>query len=490
MNDLIRLLFGDIEAQRVALVSLGGMGKTQIALQLAYMVKEEKRDYSVFWMPALSLASYEQACARIVSLLGIPHADGDDSKELVRLHLSSDRAGNWLLILDNADNKDILYGHSERPVGIYNSLPHSDKGRILITTRSREVAVEFAQRDVVELPAMSPKEAEILLEKSLIRQEDLRNVEALTSLLEKLTYLPLAIAQAAAYVNINKISITEYLRLCRNTDQDMIALLRNRFRDDAHYSATQGAVATTWIISFNRIRQTDTLAARLLSFISWIEPKAIPRSMMPSPGSEQELTQAIGTLSGYGFLSKRHDGDTFDMHSLAHLATRIWIYERGFGEVTERDVLTQLTRVFPSDDWENHELWQRYLPHALRVLQSGEDAGFSELGYCVGRCLIVDGRFREALEVLNRVVAIRDKTLAEEHPGRLASQHALARVYQANGQVQEAVKLLEHVVAIEGNTLAEEHPDRLASQHALAIAYQASVRSAHGPGSGARGYSH
>jgi hypothetical protein len=70
-------------------------------------------------------------------------------------------------------------------------------------------------------------------------------------------------------------------------------------------------------------------------------------------------------------------------------------------------------------------------------------------------------------------VDIEKKTLAEDHPDRLASQYALACAYQANGQVKQAIDLLKHVVDIEKKTLAEDHPDRLASQYALACAYQA-----------------
>jgi hypothetical protein len=73
------------------------------------------------------------------------------------------------------------------------------------------------------------------------------------------------------------------------------------------------------------------------------------------------------------------------------------------------------------------------------------------------------------VKLLEHVVKIREATQAEDHPSRLASQHELARAYQANGQVSQAVKLLEHVVKIEEATLAEDHPDRLASQHALTI---------------------
>ncbi|CAN9403179.1 unnamed protein product [Alternaria alternata] len=84
-----------------------------------------------------------------------------------------------------------------------------------------------------------------------------------------------------------------------------------------------------------------------------------------------------------------------------------------------------------------------------------------------------DGQVHKAVALLEHVVEVEEKTLAPEHPDRLASQHVLAMAYQADGQVHKAVALLEHVVEVEEKTLAPEHPDRLASQHVLAMAYQA-----------------
>jgi cytochrome c-type biogenesis protein CcmH/NrfG len=81
------------------------------------------------------------------------------------------------------------------------------------------------------------------------------------------------------------------------------------------------------------------------------------------------------------------------------------------------------------------------------------------------------------VQLLEHVVAIYRRVLAEDHPDRLTTQYNLARAYQANGQVKEAVQLLEHVVAIEGRVLAEDHPDRLASQRALARAYEGNTQS-------------
>ena len=83
-----------------------------------------------------------------------------------------------------------------------------------------------------------------------------------------------------------------------------------------------------------------------------------------------------------------------------------------------------------------------------------------------------DGQVIKAMGLLEYVVAVRERTLAEEHPSRLASQHVLARAYQANCEIKKAVKLLEHVVVVRERTLAEWHPDQQASLHLLARAYE------------------
>ncbi|KAK7423229.1 hypothetical protein QQZ08_009125 [Neonectria magnoliae] len=462
--------------RRVALFGLGGMGKTQVAMQIAFWTKENMPNYSVFWMPALSIASFEQACAKLAKTLGVSTTEGEDVKETIRKHLSSGKAGRWLLILDNADDETILYQSRDRSKRILDFIPSSDDGRLLLTTRSRKVAVKVASRNIVQLLKMGFQEAKGLLENALIDTDQLEDDDLIKKLLENLTSLPLAIAQAAAYMNMHEVPLARYLELCETTSQDMIELMSEAFLDDAHYTESQGAVATTWFISFKHIHETNASAASLLSFIAWIEPKAIPSSMLPSPGSEQDKEQALGTLCGYGFLSKREERGMFDMHSLVHLVMQSWAQKQGVDEQAKRDVLTHLAEVFPSDEWENRELWRQYFPHALSVyrVHKGVDTSQStELGYWLGRCLYSDGRIRESVKVLEEVVDIRETTLAEDHPDRLASQHSLAGAYKANGQVKESVKLLEHVVAIQETTVTEDHPDRLASQHELAGAYEA-----------------
>jgi tetratricopeptide (TPR) repeat protein len=467
------MFFFDKEYQKAALMGLGGVGKTQIALHFAFWVKEHKPGYSVFWLPVLSRASFEQACIGIIKEYAIQVTDTEDPKESVQRYLSSKDAGKWLLIVDNADDIEVLLEPGDYSRSIYDYFPNSDKGLILFTTRSPKVAVSVAKSAVETVLEMSLEEATNYLERSLIHKALIKEDQGVTDLLKAVACLPLAITQAAAYINENNCTIAEYLQLFSHTDQNTIELMSSEFYDDTRYKGTKNAVATTWLVSFHQIRKIDEFAARLLSFMAWIESRDIPQSILPQ-ASEQQLMQAIGILLGYGFLSRRSDRKTYDMHSLVHLATRVWIKKEEEMENTFHNVVSHLVRVFPSDEWENRELWQKYIPHATKVLETSNIAGDEgcQLGYLVGRCLNMDKRAREAVTLLKNVVRIREKTLAEDHPSRLASQHSLAGAYHSNGQVKEAVKLLEHVVRIQERILAKDHSLQLASQYSLAGAYQ------------------
>ncbi|KAK4139118.1 kinase subdomain-containing protein, partial [Dichotomopilus funicola] len=461
------------ESQRVALVGLGGVGKTQVALQLAFWTKENKAEWSVFWVPALSEATFEQAYTDIARELKILRSDDEDIKESVRQYLSSEAAGRWLLVVDNADDVKVVCGSQDASGGLDRYLPQSENGRTVLTTRSRDVAMRVTEK-TVKLDEFSLSEAKTLLEKLVTREVLTNDTASVTELLRELTYLPLAITQAAAYLERNEVSIAEYLRLLRNTEKDMADLLSEELPDRTRYKEAKHAVATTWMVSFDQIREQDPNAADLLSFMSQIEPKSIPQSLLPELDSNVQTVSAIGTLCGYAFVSKRDE--MLDMHSLVHLATRIWLSREGLEPQAAETAVRHLAGSFPTGDYENRHIWRTYLPHVLRILQRAGAGDIEEkykLSFGVGRCLKVEGRIKEAVRCFEECWRWHSEQSMEEHPSRLASQHALAGAYQADGQIKKAVALLEQVVGVQERTLAEEHPLQLASQHELAGAYQA-----------------
>ena len=109
---LQRKLFVNRDCEKVAVFGLGGIGKTQVVLNFAYWVLDEHPDLSVFWVPALSAETFEQAYGEIARLLEIPGAaEGKaDVKELVRRYISAGKAGKWMMIVDNADKMSIPDG--------------------------------------------------------------------------------------------------------------------------------------------------------------------------------------------------------------------------------------------------------------------------------------------------------------------------------------------------------------------------------------------
>src|SRR5437764_5961865 len=295
----------------------------------------------------------------------------EDVKKVLHSTLSSDKAGKWLLIIDNADDDELLFG-TDRSEGIIDCLPSSDEGLTLFTTRHQEIAQSLVGPDVIELQKMEEKEAVNFLEKLLVRKDLLRDQSLVTELLTELDYLPLAISQATAYINSTRSTIVEYLGLYKNTEQDAFAVMSREFRDNTRYKTSANAIAKIWIISFNQILEHDLLAANLLGFMSCIEWKAIPHSLLPVAQPEAQTASAIGTLCSYSFLARRDNERKYDMHRLVHLATRIWLLQNGRDVATKQEALQHLSQVFPSDDYSNREVWCEYLPHAARIRRGEE----------------------------------------------------------------------------------------------------------------------
>jgi Tetratricopeptide repeat len=78
----------------------------------------------------------------------------------------------------------------------------------------------------------------------------------------------------------------------------------------------------------------------------------------------------------------------------------------------------------------------------------------------------------KVVKLLEQVIAVQEKVVAEDHPSRLASQHALAMAYDADGQVAKAVELLKYVVSVKARIFRVCHPSRVVSESSLATMYK------------------
>ncbi|KAF2726400.1 hypothetical protein EJ04DRAFT_223043, partial [Polyplosphaeria fusca] len=350
-------------SQRLAIYGLGGCGKTALALETAYRVKEHQPACAVFWVPAISRETFEQAFRDIGTALNIPGtAEANaDVKRLVRAKLSDQSLGPWLMVVDNADDASVLFdplkkgGSRER---LIDFVPHSRKGSVLFTTRTRKAAVDLAGGTALQLGELDEREAKELLRARLFPDNHilLEDEGIVRELLDMLAFLALAIVQAIAFINKNNSTLEEYLSIYKDSEEDAIELLSKDFEDQGRYWDTKNPVATTWYISFKQMQRQNPLAADYLSFMACTAGESIPASLLPPGGSKMVTMEAMGTLSSYAFITERQqqqgiDGKggerMYDMHRLVCLASRNWLRDHQRWKVWANKALSRLIEVIP-----------------------------------------------------------------------------------------------------------------------------------------------
>lgn len=112
------MLSSESRCERVAIFGLGGVGKTQIALEFAHQWREKYPDCAVFWVPVTNVESMLEAYLEIGRQLQIPNIkEPGDVQKLVQRHLSQEGSGKWLLVFDNADDIDIWMDKADNTLG-------------------------------------------------------------------------------------------------------------------------------------------------------------------------------------------------------------------------------------------------------------------------------------------------------------------------------------------------------------------------------------
>jgi tetratricopeptide (TPR) repeat protein len=435
----------------------------------------------VFWISATSTASFEKGFLDIGQVLQIPSINEDkaDIKSLVRAFLSQESAGRWLLIIDNADDVEMLYSRanesnkSTSSPALADYLPFSRKGSILFTTRNLEAAVKQAGVDVIMVNEMSEGDSQELLQTSLIDKSLIRGKDVIAKLLDNLTHLPLAIKQAAAYMNENAMSIASYLRLFEANDKDLIHLLSAEFEDQGRYREVKNPIASTWLISFYQISSRDPLAEEYLCFMSCVAQQDIPCSPLPLATKRKEL-EAIGTLRAYAFITKQEGQDSYDIHRLVQIAMRNWLKTKNELSLWSGKALIRVAEVFPFPKHENRAIWTIYLPHAQSVLSFQEySSDFEEsqrvLLFNVAECFRISGKYKEAEQMYQQALELIGKVLGPEHPSTLNSMNNLALVLDSQGKHEEAEQMHRQTLELEEKVLGQEHPSTLSSMNNLAL---------------------
>jgi tetratricopeptide (TPR) repeat protein len=452
---------------------------------LLFRTKKKHPDCSIIWIPATSSENLCQAYLNVARQLAIPGWEDQtaDVKALVKDHLSKDDVGQWLLVFDNADDIDMWIakagsglqaGQASRPLIDY--LPKSKKGAILFTTRDRKIAVKLAQMNVVDVPEMDEDAAAQLLKKCLVNSTLVNSRHDTSDLLSQLTYLPLAIVQAAAYINENGIALADYLSLLDEQEEEVIGLLSEEFEDEGRYRDVQNPIATTWLISFEQIRRRDPLAADYLSFMACVDPKDIPQSLRPPGPSRKKEMDAIGTLNAYCFISKRPADQALAVHRLVHLATRNWLRKEELLAEWMKKAVKRLEEVFPDNNPKNRSIWRAYLPHMRYVLEHdlvhGDRNKWTDLMWRYGMCLFEDGRWYEAEIRIAQVMETRRSVLGADHPYTLTSMVNLARIYSNQGRWKEAEEIFIEVIHVFERMADSENLELLSVSAELAATYR------------------
>ncbi|GLA01979.1 hypothetical protein AnigIFM60653_001272 [Aspergillus niger] len=362
---------------RFALVGLGGMGKTRIAVE--YALHFQNSDISVFWIHASTKARFLQAYDKIaqkVSIVGYKASDRD-SAYMVTEWFESDASRRWLIVLDNADDHSVWYG-SDR---LADLLPRSGNGSILLTTRDKRVGLDFAGSPsrLVLLDRLDTPHGQELLASKLESQQD---PDAAKDLVEELSGVPLAIVQAAAFMQHNGIDANEYLHMYRESPQWKMDLLSEEFEDGIRdKGSNKNPIATTWFISFEYIDRTFPIAGELLRRMSLLESQAIPIFLVvESDKLSPDLVKALGTLQAFSLITPRASkaGTTkadakYDMHRLVRLAMHKWLGQNDqLGQWTAT-TLKIVSKKFPSFDelgWRVADSCVACMPHAVALLQS------------------------------------------------------------------------------------------------------------------------
>ncbi len=455
--------------QTIAVHGLGGVGKTQLAIEYAW--KHLGEYDAVLWVKGDSAEALDANLAALAGLLDLPE-DVERRQSLQAKAVLDWFHGHerWLLIADSVDTQEAVKAVRDR-------LPPSLAGHVLVTSRLSEWPVTMPD---FHLDLLTPGDSACFLLRRVAEEgHNAGDENAALLLARELGNLPLALEQAAAFIVTVKWSFEKYQYAFHEARPE---LLEYQPEGSTRYPAS---VAKTWDVTFN---QLSPLARALLRIGAWFAPDGIPCAIFAADkgvlsealsqrvnASGVAIDKALGELARFSLI--RLTSETLAMHPLLQAVEQ----DSLTGEERKRWLMraAQLLHAFAPgspDDFRTWDVWLALWPHAEMLIEHAKRDGVDEIliasvAHQLGAFLRARAAYPQAEQLFYFSLSIRAKVLGPEHPNVASSLNALAVAWKDQGQYAKAEPLYERALAIWEKALGPDHPDVATGLNNLARLY-------------------
>ncbi len=471
--------------QPPAISGLGGIGKTQTAIEYAH---QHRDDYShILWIHSATQQEIISDFLQLAATLNLPEKNAPDQNLIVNaVKRWLETTPGWLLIFDNADDLELAAQYLPAQSRSHPEHP----GRILLTTRAQTPG-GIAQK--IDLKTLASEEGALLLLRRAsllapnapIKQASPNDLTTARQIASELDGLPLALNQAGGYIEEKQCGLAKYLELYRTHG---VELLKRRGKQ-ANLFGHPDPVATTWRLSFQNIESANPASAELLRLCAFLSPDAIPEEIF-SEGAEDlgpilepiaadplALNDAISELLKYSLVRRDPIEQTLTIHRLVQVVLVDEMDEKTKRLWAER-CIKAVSNALPYLEFEASSEYERLLPQAqtCTALIEQWDFSFEEAALLLSNVGVYlnerHGQLREVEALYRRASETYERVLGAEHPDTLTTLNNLAGLYQDQGKYEEAQELYERVREANERVLGAEHPYTAVTLYGLAVVYE------------------
>jgi hypothetical protein len=435
-----------------ALQGLGGVGKTQLAIEYAHRYSG---DYElVWWVPsaqAMLVKSSLAALARELRLSVSPHSVEDAAEAALKALRSGEPYKRWLVVFDNAEDLEI------------NDVIPRGPGHVLITSRDHSW-----QSKVNALPVDVFERKESI--EFLCRRVPGITEEQADRLAEALGDLPLALEQAGALQAESSMSVDDYLRLLR---EQTTRLLGANKPPDYPLSMT-----AAWATSVSQLKIRMPRAVELLRCFAFFGPEPIPRDLVDElPDSHIrgsrlagllsdpiEVSKVIRELGRYALIRIDSESRTVQVHRLVQALLRDELDEDE-REAFRREVHLLITAALASYEPDDTTAWARYALLAGHVtpadVKSSRDPAVRTCALNIVRYVYTSGDFVSARSLVREFLDTWPADSGEKNRYVLAAQRHYATIIRELGSIQESFDLNKALMVRIPQALGEQDDETL-----------------------------